>query len=539
MSSPVGFRPLAVLEILAPFAAGLLLLICGLWGVAREWGFGRLPPSPLGDASIVTALLLAGAGLGIVFAAWELFWLRRAVHSAHGRVRRAGAERDLALLQARRMRAQAEGLALMREIHRSTAIPERHDRLHRILTLVGDLFEAREVALFAAVPRSGPLPVVPAAYLRSSHQEEIFVAFDTESFARALEDSGSGVIRAPKVKDATLTCVGCWLYIEGQVRAGEREIARAQGRRSLAGQDVETGRLDAAQMLGALLARLDYSPAVCKQAAAALEQRRPLRHRESFTVYRQEGGDEALVLCVPLMADQRPIGVLRIRRQAEGFDGPAAEALEEMLIESAKHIALAMKKDEDDRKAITDQLTGLFIKRHFLEVLEQFRAEAAGEGKGFALVMCDLDHFKKVNDTHGHLSGDLILKGVAGVLRSGLRAGDLAFRYGGEELAILMPGASQAAALQTAERLRANVGKSVFKGEKGQVIPLTISMGLALYRAGLTGEQLISRADRALYASKHNGRNQVTPWRAELPDPLEKKSDAAKPEPAKVAPAVS
>jgi diguanylate cyclase (GGDEF)-like protein len=533
------FRPLAVLEAFAPFAAGFLLSACGVWAAARALGLGRVPASPLGELSTVNALLLAGAGVGLMFAAWELFWLRRAIQNFQSKVRRAGAERDLALLQARRMRAQAEGLALMREIHRSTAIPERHDRLHRILTLVGDLFEAREVALFAATPRGTPLPVLPAAYLRSSHQEEVFAAFETDEFARALEDSGSGIIRAPKIKDATLTCVGCWLYIEGQVRVGERVVASAQGRRSLAGQEVETARLDANQMLGALLSRLDYSPAICKQSAEALEQRRTLRHRESFTVYRQEGGDEALVLCVPLMADQRPVGVLRIRRQADGFDGPAAEALEEMLIESAKHIALAMKKDEDDRKAITDQLTGLYIKRHFVDVMEQFRADAVGEGKGFALVLCDIDHFKKVNDSHGHLSGDVILKGVAGVLRGGLRAGDLAFRYGGEEMVILMPGASQNAALQTAERLRQRIEKSVFKGEKGQVIPVTISMGLALFRPGLTGEQLISRADRAMYASKHNGRNQVTAWRADLPDPLAGKPAPVKAEAAKPASAAS
>lgn len=492
-------------------------------------GLGHLPPHPLGDIPLLPSLLLGGAGLAVMLASWDMYRLRRAVLVAQNGAQRASAERDLALLQARRMRAQAEGLALMREIHRSTGIPERHDRLHRILTLVGDLFEAREVVLFGAAAPNAPLPVLPVAYLRFSHQQEVFASFDPDGVQRALEEAPKGLLRTPWVKDAHLTCVGSWLYIEGQVVSGAQPIAHAQGRRTMVGQEEDVERHDPAQILDELLSRLDYGPNVCREAACALEQRRPMRHQESFTVYRQEGGEEALVLCVPLMADQRPVGVLRIRRQVEGFDGPAAEALEEMLIESAKHIALAMKKDEDDRKAITDQLTGLFIKRHFLDVLEQLRATATHENKSFALVLCDIDHFKKVNDTHGHLSGDLILKGVAAVLRSGLRTGDLAFRYGGEELTVLMPGATQAAAQQIAERLRKSIEKSAFHGEKGQVVPITISMGLAVYRAGLTGEELISRADRALYASKHGGRNQITVWSPELPDPLLDRKSETKP----------
>lgn len=522
-------RPINWMETSAPFLSGVLLFSAGAWGTCRILDLGNLPPHPLGEMPLVPALLLSGAGVAVMLASWEFYSLRRAVFAAQNGAQQASAERDLALLQARRMRAQAEGLALMREIHRSTVIPERHDRLHRILTLVGDLFDAREVALFGAAPLNAPLPVLPVAYLRFSHQQEVFASFDPDGVHRAMEDAPKGVMRRPWVKDAKLTCVGSWLYIEGMVVSGTQPIARAQGRRTMAGQEEDVERHDPAQILDELLSRLDYGPTVCKDAARALEQRRPLRHQESFTVYRQEGGEEALVLCVPLMADQRPVGVLRIRRQVEGFDGPAAEALEEMLIESAKHIALAMKKDEDDRKAITDQLTGLFIKRHFLDVLEQLRATATHDNKSFALVLCDIDHFKNVNDTHGHLSGDLILKGVAAVLRSGLRTGDLAFRYGGEELTILMPGATHTAAQQIAERLRKAIEKSAFLGEKGQVVPITISMGLALYKAGLTGEELISRADRALYASKHGGRNQITVWSPELPDPLIDKTPKIKP----------
>ena len=521
-------KALSLAEGLAPFMAGLVLLGSGFLTVVHRLGFEGFPAGPLADASTITALLVAGAGLGIVLAAWELFFLRRQARSAVLQATRAHAERDLALLQARRMRAQAEGLALMREIHRSTAIAEPHDRLHRILTLVSDLFDAREVVLFAA-SSDAPPRMLPAAYLRTAPQEEIFAAFDTAALEPFMQGATtSAALHLPKARNATLACEGSRLFLDGSLVSGDAVVARVRCQRSMDGAEDPAARQDAGAMLEALVERLDYGADACRHAAQALEQRRTLRQRVPAALPRYGGADEALLICVPLIAGQRPVGVLRIRRSAEGFDGPEAETLEEMLCESAKHIALAMKKDLDDRKAITDQLTGLFIKRHFLSTLEELRAQVASEGLGdaggngktFALVLLDIDHFKKVNDTHGHLSGDLVLKGVAGVLSKGLRSGDRAFRYGGEELAVLMPGGTPEAAEQAAERLRAAVQQHAFKGEKGQGIPVTVSLGLSQFRPGLSGKELISRADRALYASKNAGRNRVTAWRSDLPDPL-------------------
>jgi diguanylate cyclase (GGDEF)-like protein len=220
------------------------------------------------------------------------------------------------------------------------------------------------------------------------------------------------------------------------------------------------------------------------------------------------------------------VGVLRVRRQEEGFDGPLADALEETLVESAKHIALAIKKDQDDRKAITDGLTGLYIKRHFLESLDAQTAATREDHKPFTLVMADIDHFKQVNDTHGHLSGDFVLKGVAGALKTSLRSGDKAFRYGGEELAMLMPETNVEAARQTAERLRETVANTFFQGEKQQIIPVTISLGIAHSEGQPSPQELISRADQALYHSKRNGRNRVTVWSPSLPEPAEEEHPA-------------
>ena len=270
------------------------------------------------------------------------------------------------------------------------------------------------------------------------------------------------------------------MFVEGELELRNTEVAKAQWRRGAqANHDLLTST-DPAEILETGMAKLDFSPSACAFAAQALERRRTVR-MEGMPTVSQSGSGDGLVLCVPLLADQRPVGVLRIRRSMEGFSGPEAEALEELLLESAKHIALAMKKDEDDRNAITDGLTNLFIKRHFLVTLEKLRGEAVSQGQGFCLVLCDIDHFKKVNDNHGHLSGDMILKGVAAVLRKGLRGGDTAFRYGGEEMALLLPGSTLEAAEQTAERLRIAVQTAPFLGEKGQTVPITISLGIAMH----------------------------------------------------------
>lgn len=506
-------------ENLAPFAAGTLLTTTGLWGAAQTLGL-RIPHSPLGPIAPTVGLLLAGAGVGIALSAYERRMVRKRLHRAEESVQRANAQRDLAMRQARRMKTQAEGLALMREIHRSTAIPERGERLHRILTLLADLFEAREVALMGATDDNR---LYPAACIRTTNKEEFFIDFSSESVHTGAPLEFHSMPRVKK-NSANIQREGCVLFVDGALEFGPALTAKARWRPGPQADPDTLTRNDPNEILENALIRVDLSEPALANSQKALQQRRTLRSDEKSDPARS-GARDGLVLHVPLLADQRAVGVLRIRRSVEGFSGAESEALEELLIESGKHIALALKKDDDDRKAITDVLTSLFIKRHFLQTLERMRGEAVSTGTPFCLVLADIDHFKKVNDTHGHLSGDMILKNVASVLRRGLRAGDMAFRYGGEEMALLLQGASADAAEQTAERIRSAVQKSVFLGEKGQHVPVTLSLGVTPYQTGLTGEALISRADRALYSSKQNGRNKVTRWSPTLADPLEKSAE--------------
>jgi diguanylate cyclase (GGDEF)-like protein len=163
--------------------------------------------------------------------------------------------------------------------------------------------------------------------------------------------------------------------------------------------------------------------------------------------------------------------------------------------------------------AETDALTGLYNRRHFSELTTREFQRAQRYGRPLSAVMLDVDHFKRVNDTHGHAAGDEVLKGLATRCRQVLRKTDLLGRYGGEEYAIVLPESDLAAACQTAERLRQQCSQTAFEVGDSR-IAVTVSLGVAgLDEECASQDTLLDRADHALYAAKHAGRNQVCVWR--------------------------
>lgn len=155
--------------------------------------------------------------------------------------------------------------------------------------------------------------------------------------------------------------------------------------------------------------------------------------------------------------------------------------------------------------AATDGLTGLNNRRAFQEVLAANIFESTNTGQPLSLVLLDIDHFKKVNDTYGHLTGDRVLQKLAQRLETACGEGNIAARYGGEEFVLILPGLDGHDALIFAEKIRSTI-ESAFLAET----PITISVGVATMKKGDTETTLQSRADQALYASKNGGRNQVT-----------------------------
>ena len=171
-------------------------------------------------------------------------------------------------------------------------------------------------------------------------------------------------------------------------------------------------------------------------------------------------------------------------------------------------IALREALERNIEIAERDALTGLYNRRRATELLELFAKQAA-RGKHFALAVVDIDHFKRVNDTHGHAAGDLVLQCFAKEAITTLREGDILARWGGEEFLLLLPTGDVDSALSGAQRLRERTVAMAVPLPQGGTVEFTVSIGVAALREGEAASKALERADAALYSAKAAGRNRV------------------------------
>lgn len=174
---------------------------------------------------------------------------------------------------------------------------------------------------------------------------------------------------------------------------------------------------------------------------------------------------------------------------------------------------LQAANQELQRLSSTDRLTGLFNRGHWEEMLRQDYARHRRYDRNAALVMFDIDHFKRINDSYGHPAGDAVIQRAAELIRQSMRDADIAGRYGGEEFVVLLPDTDSEGAVTFAERLRQSIEAHEVIHE-GRSIHFTVSLGIADLSQPTSGyAQLIERADSAMYMSKSAGRNQVSLYR--------------------------
>lgn len=289
---------------------------------------------------------------------------------------------------------------------------------------------------------------------------------------------------------------------------------------SLATHDEEAERLDIKATHGYPLALVQHleifagnslmgtalvsrEPRLIGDVASEVSGRRRLRYRTSSCIL------------VPLVAGQEVLAVISL---ADRVDGVAFDATDLNIARTlAAPATLALlnerlleQKRDLEQRAATDLLTGLFNRSYFRTRLEEELGRAERYDLDLALLIVDVDGFKSLNDSAGHIAGDAVLRGVAAVIRRSVRIFDVCARQGGDEFVILLH-ANEASALQSAERLRQRIEAAAF--EPGSTLPagakVTVSIGLAGRSKNCTALDLLASADRALYAAKAGGKNCV------------------------------
>ena len=225
---------------------------------------------------------------------------------------------------------------------------------------------------------------------------------------------------------------------------------------------------------------------------------------------------------IPLKRESGVIGAIVIEGDEPG-DVLIAEVRNVRLLAAIAAVSLETmwEIEEVTRRARTDQLTGLANRRHFDEQLARVLAETDRFGGSASLVVADIDYFKNVNDTYGHDGGDVVLQSVAQTFQDGVRNVDICARYGGEEIAVLLPQTGLDGARDFAERLRKSIEARVVV-HSGRSIKVTASFGVATYPESVpTHDGLFPAADRAMYQAKAEGRNRV---RSAIPSAVSKAS---------------
>jgi diguanylate cyclase (GGDEF)-like protein len=208
---------------------------------------------------------------------------------------------------------------------------------------------------------------------------------------------------------------------------------------------------------------------------------------------------------LPIARGDNPLALIEIYSPQNPFSEDKLKFMDSV----TNPIAIAFENARLYLVAITDELTGLYTLRHFRSCLDRLQNQFNRHGEKFALLLIDIDDFKSVNDVYGHPVGDMVLKSVSLSISDSVRGGDLPFRYGGEEFAVLLPNTGQVGGKYVAERIRAVVEEGLTAVEGAQ-IRATVSIGLSLFPESASKvRDLIVEADRALYTAKRSGKNRI------------------------------
>jgi len=222
---------------------------------------------------------------------------------------------------------------------------------------------------------------------------------------------------------------------------------------------------------------------------------------------RVDAGEKDSYILAPLYLDRELIGAVRVISYERRYTTHDLEVLTML----AKPVAIAINNAQLYDMAIKDGMTGLYDHDYFQKSIAREMDRCREQDVPLALIFLDIDHFKEVNDTYGHIMGDRIIKAIARLLRQHIRKSDFAYRYGGEEMAVIMPGESENGAYILAEKIRRYVGRHLERSEDGRECRVTVSLGISCFSATstLSASDLVGQADANLYLAKRDGRNRT------------------------------
>lgn len=219
-------------------------------------------------------------------------------------------------------------------------------------------------------------------------------------------------------------------------------------------------------------------------------------------------------LIVPLFQKNRMNGILLLGERMDLGDGTAFNDYDiKQILNIASLASMAINNAALLERSSTDMMTRLKLKYYFFNQLTDKLDLANAQGLPMGVIMFDIDHFKTFNDTYGHACGDYVLTTVAKIIKSSIRAQDMASRYGGEEFTVMLPNTLKVDALQVAERIRSNIENANLEYE-GTKVHVTISGGVSVFdlekNRVANAKEFVEQADKALYVSKTSGRNRIT-----------------------------
>ncbi|HEY6557073.1 MAG TPA: sensor domain-containing diguanylate cyclase [Polyangiaceae bacterium] len=367
-------------------------------------------------------------------------------------------------------------------------------------------FSAREQELLVAATRF---------ILRAIENERLFVQLE-----RAKSEQGK-LYRAAELLSAATTEAG---VIDAAVSSAREFAAFDFAAFTLFDRSLgehEICAVSGSNVEGLLGQRFRHNSGLVSMVVA---NRHPLPYRGDYDRERQVVFTRRLLppsmpslLVLPLLVHERALGTLVLGSQRRAAFGDAVRPTLEVL---ASHIAVSLANARMLKRleelATTDGLTALLNKRALLDVAAQKIKSASRFKKPLSVLVCDIDHFKKVNDTYGHDVGDVVIRGFADVLRKVKRDTDVVGRFGGEEFVVVCEETDERGALQLAERIRTELEASSFKVDAA-VLRVTCSLGVATFpNAARSWDALFKATDEALYASKRGGRNRATAWSPKL-----------------------